>query len=254
MVRTSSILLLFICLSNIVFGQSVSSKSLKGKIISEVKDLENIYVINLNTDKAVSTDDGGYFEINVAVGDTLMFSAVQIITNKVIINNKDFEKDLLLVRLEPMINKLDELIILKYDHINAYSLGILQKPAKSYTPAERKLKTASGIDIDGNTDGTSGVSAGTDPLFNWLSGRTAMLKKELQVERKELFLKQIENWFAKKYFTLKLNISEDYIMGFLYYAVENFELQSCLKSKNRIKTEFVFAKLATEFLELQKEK
>ncbi len=244
---------IFILLCQISLGQNSSYKILKGKVFSSVKYLNDVYVINIQTDKAVSTTDGGFFEISVAIGDTLMFSSMQIEAEKIVINKEDFEKDLLLVHLKPHINKLDELIIVKYNHINAYSLGIIQKPAKNYSPAERRLKTASGADIEGNTDGTTGASAGLDPLFSWMSGRTAMLRKELLVETKELLLKQIENWFSKNYFISKLKISDENVMGFLYFAVENIELQACLKSKNKVKAEFTFAKLAIDYLELQKQ-
>jgi hypothetical protein len=38
-------------------------------------------------------------------------------------------------------NQLDEVVIRRYNNINAVSLGIIPNQ-KSYTPAERKLRTA----------------------------------------------------------------------------------------------------------------
>jgi hypothetical protein len=39
-------------------------------------------------------------------------------------------------------NQLDEVVIRRYNNINAVSLGIIPANQKSYTPAERKLRTA----------------------------------------------------------------------------------------------------------------
>jgi hypothetical protein len=55
-------------------------------------------------------------------------------------------------------------------HINAENLGIIPYNQKKYTAAERKLYTT-----------RSGL---LDRPLNWMSGRTAMLKK-VAVERKK---------------------------------------------------------------------
>jgi len=46
--------------------------------------------------------------------------------------------------LEPLVRLLDEVRINEYKNINAVSLGIISPNTKHYTPAERKLYTATG--------------------------------------------------------------------------------------------------------------
>lgn len=233
-------------------AQTNTVKTVKGKVMAESIDLDGIYIINLKSDVATATEKEGYFTIKAAVGDTLMFSAIQIKGTKMVVTSNDFEKELLLVKLEPMVNKLDELIIKQYKNINAVSLGIISPNTKHYTPAERKLRTASGDGISGNTDGTSGASAGLDPLFNWMSGRTAMLKKELEVERKETMLQKIENQFSLDYFVKKLKIPEAYVKGFWYFVVEDTRLVNAMNVKNKTMATFVLAELATKYIDLLK--
>jgi hypothetical protein len=48
-----------------------------------------------------------------------------------------------------------------------------------------------------------------------------MLKKELEVEKKESYLRQLENWFTPDYFVNKLKIPAEYVKGFQYYSIEN---------------------------------
>jgi hypothetical protein len=237
---------------NMVSAQGNQVKSIKGKVVSQTVDLEGIYIINLRSDASTATGKEGYFSINAAVGDTLMFSAIQIKGKKMVLTATDFDKDLLLVKLEPMINRLDEVVIKQYKNINAVSLGIISRDTKHYTPAERKLKTASDEDLKGNQDGTMGASASLDPLFNWMSGRTTMLKKEVEVEKKESLLQRIENQFELGYFTKKLNIPEEYVKGFWYFVVEDTKFALALNAKNKTLAHFILAELATKYIDLLK--
>jgi hypothetical protein len=237
---------------NFLSAQEIGVRQIKGKVVSEAPDLENIYVINLKTEETSTTDKGGYFFLNAKVGDTLMFSAVQIKGKKIVVSNKDYSNDLILVAIDPVINRLDEVVVKQYKNINAISLGIISPNTKHYTPAERKLRTATGADLKGNEDGTMGASASLDPLFNWMSGRTALLKKELEVEKKETLLDKLENQFGLSYFTDKLKIPKDFVKGFLYYAVEESRLANVIKSNNKAMASFILAELSVKYLELQK--
>ncbi len=237
---------------NLISAQSNEGKTLKGKVVCESVDLSGIYIINLRNDAATETEKGGYFHMNVAVGDTLMFSAIQIKGKKIVLTQRDLDKDLLLAHLEPMVNPLDEVVVRQYKNINAVSLGIISPNTKHYTAAERKLKMASDEDLKGNEDGTMGASASLDPLFNWMSGRTAMLRKELETEKKESLLEKIEFQFGLDYFIRKLKIPEGYVKAFWYFVVEDTKFASALNAKNKILADFLLAELATKYLDLMK--
>jgi hypothetical protein len=161
---------LLIVFSNTIVAQIPVTKSLKGKIVSNAIDLEGIYIVNLKTDESTTTINGGYFDIQANVGDTLMFSAIQFKGKKVVVTEKDFNDKLFFVKLETMINQLEEVKIIRYNNINAVALGIIPAGQKHYTPAERKLYTAT----------TGGGILPIDPILNWISGRTNMLKKEIE--------------------------------------------------------------------------
>lgn len=244
--------LILITAANLISAQESSDKEIRGKVVSEAPELENIYVINLKTEITATTGNGGFFSLQAAVGDTLMFSAVQIKGRKIVLTEKDFTKDLMLFPLDPVVNRLDEVIVKQYKSINAVSLGIISADTKHYTPAERKLRAASGANLKGNEDGTMGASASLDPLFNWMSGRTALLKKELEVENKETLLAKLENQFGIYYFMDKLKIPKEYVKGFWYYAIEERRLVTALNTKNKTMAAFILAELSINYLELQK--
>jgi len=234
------------------FVQSQDLTFLKGKVTAQIKELNDIYVSNLRSDSNTTTDGNGNFSMFVKVGDTLKFSGLQVVTKKNVITENDIIKQLYVISLEPKINPLDEVEIKQYKNINAVSLGILERPAKVYTPAERKLRTATAAYPTANIGTMAGGSVGLDPLLNAISGRTAMLKKELVVERKEYLLQKIENLFREDYFTENLKIPKDYIRGFWYYAIEDEKLVAALKEKNKMMARFVFSDLAGKYLELLK--
>ena len=165
------------------FVQSQTLTLLKGRITSQIKELNTVYVANLRSESNTTTDSNGSFSMFVKVGDTLQFSGLQVITKKVVIDENDVAKNLYVTNLEAKVIPLEEVEIKKYPNINAVSLGILEKPAKHYTPAERKLRTAEELHwYSPLLIPLGGMSF--DGMLNSISGRTAMLKKELQVERK----------------------------------------------------------------------
>jgi hypothetical protein len=243
------ILFLFFCFPIFGFAQSTELVFLKGKIVCSVKNLTDVNVTNLRSETTTITNEKGDYFMFVKVGDTIQFSSIQIETKKVIIQESDLAKSLFVSSLNPKVIALDEVEVKEYKNINAVSLGILDKPAKKYTTAERKLRTAGEfhwyypllIPLGGMP---------TDGLINSISGRTAMLKKELEVEKKEMLLKKIEYQFDPEYFTNNLKIPQEYVKGFWYYAIEEPRLVNEINSKNKSMAKFIFAELATKYLEL----
>ncbi len=240
MLKHASVLLFLLIVSE-VWSQEESRLELKGKITANVTELDGIYIVNRQTEKVSITEKGGYFSILAQVGDTLMISSIQFIGKSVVLAQTDFEKELLFIRLESMIHPLDEVKIIKYNNINAVSLGIIPKGQKSYTPAERKFKTATDV------SGAPGYIASADPLINLLSGRTAMLRKEIEVEKKESLLAKLSDMFEEKYIVEKLNVPELYVKGFLHYIIENERFVTMVKSKNKTMSTFLLGELAVKY-------
>lgn len=235
----------FMVIAPSVLAQVSERKMLKGKVTAYTQNLDGIYVLNVSSKKETVTKEGGYFSIMAKEGDSIMFSSIQFRGKTVVVESSDFERELFFVKLETMINQLDEVMVVQYKNINAYNLGIIPKPAKVYTPAERKLRTATGMDpkVDLNTSLT------IDPLFNMLSGRTAMLKKELEVEKKEKWMSQLEDMFDEDFYTQKLKIPSEHVRGFLYYAVDNERFVKILSSKNKSMTTFLIGELAKKYIQ-----
>ena len=110
------------------------------------------------------------------------------------------------------------------------------KDHRKFTPAEKKLYTA-----------TTGL---LDPLINLLSGRTAQLKKELQVEMNERLLARIDQVYDDQYFVEQMKIPADYVGDFKRYIIDDDAFVSALKAKNKTLMQFECARLAISYKKL----
>lgn len=237
-------------LSQTAWSQDQERIVLKGKIVSNTNDLEGVYVVNAQTEEMVTTAHDGSFSIVAKSGDTLVFSSIQFKENRVLLTTENFSDLNFTVKLNLLMHQLQEVIIKRYDNINSVALGIVPSGQKSYTAAERKLHTATALNATANAGTMAGGSVSADPLFNFFSGRTAMLKKEVAVEKKEFFMKLLENMFPLDHFVDRLKIPLEYVKGFEYYAVENDKFTAILNSKNKTSIEFLLGELAVKYKEI----
>jgi hypothetical protein len=164
------------------------------------------------------------------------------------LTQNDFQKELIEVKMDVRTNQLSEILIKRYDFINAVSLGISPKGIKHLTQADRCLKTATGLNLSASSAGLmAGGSMSFDPLLNLISVRTAMLKKEYEVEKKSSYIQFIENIFDENYFRKNLKIPSDYIKSFKYYVVDNEKFADVLKQKNITTIDFLMGELAIKY-------
>lgn len=249
--KTNKIVLFLVFITQFAFSQS--EKLIHGKIVVKDAVPQGIHIINLVSQKETVSDAKGEFAIMAKPDDLLVFSAINFDYQRKIIETEDYNSPLIIIQMTSKITQLDEVVVNNYSRINAVSLGILQKPAKSYTPAERRLKTATALDASANVGTMMGGAIGLDPLLNWMSGRTKMLKAELKVEKHEILLAQLNDLYEDDYYVDHLKINKDYIKAFKYYIIEDEKFASALRSKNKTLASFLITGLAVEFNKINNE-
>lgn len=238
--RSKAIIGLFLLLFIQFVTAQTGEKLLVGKIVADSAAVEKVTILNDNTNKTAVSDKDGIFKIPVNVGDALVISALNLEIRRRKITEDDLKQDVLLIRMSTKMTHLEQVDVNQYSDINSENMGITKHGQKRYSPAERKLRTA-----------TTGL---LDPLLNKMSGRTSQLKKEIQVERNERLLLKLDGWYDDKYYTDVLKIPEDHIQGFQYYIVEDPDFARALTDKNKTLTMFYIRRLAINYLEIvQKE-
>lgn len=227
---------IILLLVQVAFGQTNNTKEIRGKITADSVTVDRINIVNITTEKATVSDAKGFFTIPVKEGDVLVFTAVNLEVLRRKITKEDLLEEVLSVIMLPKSIILNEVVV-NESSITAESLRIIPYGQKKYTPSERKLYTA-----------TSG--GGIDGLLNTISGRKAMLKKEIIVEKKEQLLARIDVLFEDKYYTETLRIPLDYIKGFQYYCVDDVAFANALRAKNKTLIMYLIVKLAENYNEI----
>lgn len=222
------VLLLFFSTFSL-WSQDRNEKLLQGIIAADDALLSGIDVVNLGNEKVTVTNSKGEFFILAKADDILVFSSKSLEMRRILIDEDDLKSGNITLNMYPKINELDEVIVKK----NAVEGVSIIPGQKQYTPAERKLHTA-----------TSGL---LDAPISWMSGRTAMLKKEVVVERKERILDKIGILYEDKYYIETLKVPEIYIDDFQRYIIEDKEFTAALKVKNRTMMLFLISKLAVNY-------
>ena len=234
MIKNNVLVLILFLLTQTVIGQISLGKEIHGKISADSAAVDGVNVVNSSNGKATVSDKNGDFFIFVKEDDILVFSAVNLVTLRKKVSKEDLMLDVISVQMAPKSIVLKEVVINEYPQIAAENLGIVPYGQKKYSPAERKLYTA-----------TSG--GGIDGLLNTISGRKAMLKKEIVIEKKEQALARIAILFEDEYYIERLKIPSDYIKGFQYYCVEDASFVSALKAKNKTLTMFLIVGLSEKY-------
>ena len=233
MKKNNTYFLILFLLCQVVFCQNNDRKEIQGIIRVDSTLVEGVNIVNEATQKITSSNQNGKFVLSVKEGDILVFSAVNLLTLRKKILNSDLEKPFLQVHLQTESIPLEEVIIKEDSKITAESLGIIPYGQKKYTVAERRLYTA-----------RSGL---LDRPLNWMSGRTAQLRKELAVSEKEQLMAKLEYLFEENFYIETLKIHKDYIRDFQLYCIDNPDFAASIKSKNKTLSKFYIITLAKNY-------
>lgn len=221
-------------------------RTFRFRVVADSVSVEGIHAANLVNERSAITDSNGYFVLPASEDDLIVLSAVNFEYTRKLIDADDLKQDVVIIRMTPKVHQLREVTINQHPEINALSLGIISKPIKQYTPAERRLAQAGDFKW-WHLIGIIGGQLPIDPILNAISGRTAMLKKEVIAERRNMLREKLLRIYEERYFTEELHIPREHVDGFLYYAAENSKIADVVATKNNTKITFALTELAAEY-------
>lgn len=96
------------------FGQHIERKVLKGRIVADSIEVENLTVFNITSNIGAVTNSDGKFSIKARATDTLYIQGISYESKKYILNDKDFWLEELEIRLQVRITELNEVEITPY--------------------------------------------------------------------------------------------------------------------------------------------
>ncbi|WP_268848879.1 carboxypeptidase-like regulatory domain-containing protein [Flavobacterium aestivum] len=230
----NNLIVLFVLLlqNQLVVAQEDVEKIITGKVVSDSKPLEGISVVNSSNKMMAVSDENGCFSILAKDKDVLSFSGIDYKNLRKYVYKHEYASGTLEVNMTFNSIELDEVVINKNANITAENLGIIRRGQVKFTPQERRLYS-----------GSSGIQG----LYSFLSGEIDVLKKNVEIEKKEQLLKKMEYLFGNKYYTKTLKIPEELIKGFQYYCVEDPEFVESLGYKNKTVSLFLITNLASVY-------
>lgn len=231
------LLLLFILFIPIlVFSQEKENRLYDGYVFYKDSVVENVQILNINSNQSPYTTNRGWFQLNLNEGDTLLISHVAYKSFTKKIKMDALQADSLVIHMPEEINELDEVSIYHSPDINAVSLGIIKKEPKKLTVNERRLRTAGDFKLI-HLLSLLGGSLQVDPIINKISGRTKRLKKYIKFDEE-----RAEYFYLKEEFSSaissNLTIEEQEVNRYIYYLIDHPTIQDLIKAKNTLKLEF----------------
>ena len=266
--------ILFVILSlitNFLFAQGIERKVLRGIVVVDSFDVENITVRNISSNVGSKTDIDGNFSIRARATDTLFFESPSFISQKYILTQKDFWKEELEIRLHVKITELDELVITPYTlsgnliedtkRIQVYGDGFAVIDAKKIMHYEDDVRSGAPINSalpsvfapNGSNFNFLALGAGLVSLFIKPSLSKSHSKKVYEERRiKNLQSKSYSDHlferFSHNFFVETLKIKNEDIPMFMSFSELNvYELSPLLKPENELKLIEYLIKKSSEF-------
>lgn len=238
--------ILFFCTS-LVYGQF--TVTLMGEVRLDGKGLENCHVANKNTGDATITDRSGSFFINASEGDVIEFTHISAQKKTVFLTKQHIKSSVLSVDLEEAKNELEEVSLSVNTKITASSVGLPNAGKPVPTANERRLATAG----DFKPIQLLGLLAGRlplDPIINAISGRTARIKKHIEVDN-EIAINEILVWYYEEWLRERLDMTEDETIQFMDFLTDDTGIVALLEQNNESKVQIYLLNQYADFKEIK---
>jgi len=212
----------FLIVSTSAFSQVLAPvQKVSGTIINDNTKfpLANVNIINVNKVRGTITNDKGYFEIEVAVNDTLHISTLGFQSLKIKVTNDWVKTKSTTIQLTEKAYALDEIIIRPYN-----LTGYLEVDSKLIPVKENYRYSISGL--------TQGYEAGeyspnafgkvmgsifnpADMLYNFFGKRPKELKRLKEIKKDDTVRNLLESKFDRETISVLLGVDKKEIAEIL---------------------------------------
>jgi hypothetical protein len=199
---------------------------ISGRVKNDTIPIENVHIINKNSQKGSITNHLGQFKITVTDKDTLMISDIQY-ENKIIVVNQDhLLTKYLEINLLELTNELDEVIVKQFDDMSE-ELGLPNAGKKPLNKLERNLnhysqKSTPIVILEALLFKPGGI----DDIYNIISGNRkqdrklkALIEEDQRTAQNQEYVKKIKEHFQEDFFINSVKIEQEHINNYIYYCL-----------------------------------
>ena len=228
------ILLLFLLSATAILAQERVPVS--GVVNTEEFPLENVNIRNISSERFTVSDVFGRFQLNMKIGDTLVFTHLGMQDLIKFVSSEELQKQPLLLKMLQQPEELKEVRLNAHPEINAVALGIIPKEIKTLSVNERRLKTAG----DFKPTHLLGVFTGgwlLDPILNAINGRTKRLKRNIGIEKQQRNIAFLE-MHHMEYMRDEMQLTKVQAQRLIDFIIEDPALQVVIDSGNEARLQF----------------
>lgn len=214
--KVKLLLILFVFVSQITYSQA--HKLLRGKVMSDNFLLQNVDVINKNTQTGTRTNEKGEFILSANVNDSILFYVKDYTLKGIKLSVQDLETNNIIVRIEKTPEELKEVIIHRVD----IDWGLDKKWEQQKSEEAGVRRRANTLKVQGVNNGT--IENGMDfvKIGKKLAG---LFKGKDEKEIPERAFKELAaSSFDQKFYTETLQLKKEEIDAFLTFC--NFDPES----------------------------
>ena len=220
-------ILTIIFFGHVCLGQIGARKLIRGQVVNDSINVENVVVFNTNSKTGTVTSNQGFFSIYVMQSDTLVFSGLQFKSKKIVYS--EIKGSEIKVKLETFAYQLSEVVVFKEEKAKpiAGSQAIVDKEYfddEKSSPKNRTMTQVGGIE-----NPIDFVRIYKD-VFKILRINTP--KKSdftTKIDFTEVVMKKIDYSF----FNNTLKLKDDEIKLFLVYCENDPKSSALLKSNTK---------------------
>lgn len=276
--KNNYVLFIFFFIFQFGTAQHVERKVLKGRIVADSIEVENLTVFNITSNVGAVTNLDGKFSIKARATDTLFIQGLSYDSRKYVLTDKDFWLEELEIRLQVRITELNEVEITPYTltgiieedikRIQVYGDGFAKIDAKKVVYYEDDARIGTPVNTampsqlapNGSNFNFLAIGAGIVSLFvkdrnsKEYSERVFEERRQKEIQSKSFSDHMFER-FSHNFFVETLKIKHEDIPMFLQYAeMPTKDLSLFLKSEYELQLiQYLTEKAKAYKLEKQKE-
>ncbi|MGJ8745892.1 carboxypeptidase-like regulatory domain-containing protein [Polaribacter sp.] len=225
----------FLALSSIAINAQEKRTLIQGKVTLDSLFINNVHIINKNTNIGTITNEYGVFEIPVKLGDSLFVSHLNYNDTIIFISDKILKNENFNIKLVEKTYTLEEITIEKKQSIFYVDKEIMPDNGVVVNAETLHLPYAN---TTAKKDEAvlkirSGGVVNLDNLINKINGNQKREKLAKKLKSEDTELTKIRKYFTDDFFITDLKIEKDYINQFLSSCL-NKNILYVFKHKNKL--------------------
>lgn len=210
--RNIPTLIFILFLSLFAQAQEEDRAMVRGTVLYRNVPVPNENVINITTEDAVISNDGGQFAIEAKVGDELAFSAVNYQLKVVKLTQAMIDNGRLVVEVKEKITELDEVVVSPENQER-----FLAVKNQEFKEIEYEIDRSTEVENTALSQSERGMENGLN-FVNIFKALAKAAQKD-NVERPRLKMSEVlRQVYDDEFFVVDLKLSQDQILDFLSYV------------------------------------